>query len=463
MFKIKILILSLLLALAGCTSLAPDYQRPKLPVPQHFSVNDTKDNKQPPTAGLQNTGWRAFFSDPQLKSFINESLQYNRDLQLATLKVAEARAQYNVTNASRYPQLDGISDATYRGGLNSGLETTNQYSAGVELNFDLDLFGRLKNMSEADRQNYFSSQQAQRAVHILLVSNVSQSYFNQKRAYQQLMIVKKTLKNYQRSFSLIEHKTQTGRTTLLALEQARGLVETTKSEVAKREWELAQANHALQLLLGKYTKLPDNSVQLSNHLNTVKLPSNLSSEILLQRPDILEIEHTLLAANANIGAARAAFFPSISLTGNLTNSSTDLSSLFNTSNGVWSFVPKIEIPIFNYGKNKANLSLAEIRQNQSIAIYEKRIQNAFKEIADSLSLKNSIQEQIEAQKRYLKSLQITSIRASALFNNGALGYIEVLDAERSLLSTQQLITDLLYSQQVNEINLFAALGGGLIE
>ncbi len=170
-----------------------------------------------------------------------------------------------------------------------------------------------------------------------------------------------------------------------------------------------------------------------------------------------------MAANANIGAARAAFFPSISLTGNLTNSSTDLSSLFNTSNGVWSFVPKIEIPIFNYGKNKANLSLAEIRQNQSIAIYEKRIQNAFKEIADSLSLKNSIQEQIEAQKRYLKSLQITSIRASALFNNGALGYIEVLDAERSLLSTQQLITDLLYSQQVNEINLFAALGGGLIE
>ncbi len=126
----------------------------------------------------------SIFSDPQLKSFINESLQYNRDLQLATLKVAEARAQYNVTNASRYPQLDGISDVTYRGGLNSGLETTNQYSAGVELNFDLDLFGRLKNMSEADRQNYFSSQQAQRAVHILLVSNVSQSYFNQKRAYR---------------------------------------------------------------------------------------------------------------------------------------------------------------------------------------------------------------------------------------------------------------------------------------
>ncbi len=189
----------------------------------------------------------------------------------------------------------------------------------------------------------------------------------------------------------------------------------------------------------------------------------MSSEILLQRPDILEIEHTLMAANANIGAARAAFFPSVSLTGNLTNSSTDLSNLFNTTSGIWSFIPKIEIPIFNHGRNKANLSLAEIRQNQSISIYEKRIQNAFKEISDSLDFKNSIQEQIEAQNRYLKSLQITSIRANTLFNNGALSYIEVLDAERSLLSTQQLIVDLLYSQQVNEINLFAALGGGLIE
>ncbi|CNH91328.1 Cu(I)/Ag(I) efflux RND transporter outer membrane protein [Yersinia pekkanenii] len=460
MFKIKVLTLSALFALTGCTSLAPDYQRPALPVPQQFSVSH---NELIPSTGIQDVGWRTFFSDAQVKVLINEALQHNRDLQLATLKVAQARAQYNVTDADRYPQLNASSNITYTGGLNSESKSTNQYGIGMGLIFDLDFFGRLKNMSEADRQNYFASQQAQRSVHILLVSSVSQSYFNQRLAYHQLLVAKQTLENYQRSYSFVEQQLQTGRTTLLALEQARGVIETTQSEIFKREGELAQANHALQLLLGKYTVLPDDNLQSANSLDVVKLPSNLSSEILLQRPDILAAEHVLMAANANIGAARAAFFPSISLTGNLTGSSTELSSLFNTASGMWSFVPKIEIPIFNAGRNKANLTLAEISQQQSVLEYEKKIQNAFKEVSDALSLRNSIQLQIEAQKRYFMSLQITVLRANILFSNGVVSYIEVLDAERSLFSTQQSILDLKYAQQVNEVNLFTALGGGWVE
>lgn len=195
----------------------------------------------------------------------------------------------------------------------------------------------------------------------------------------------------------------------------------------------------------------------------VKLPPNLSSQILLQRPDIMEAEYLLKAADANIGAARAAFFPSITLTSGLSASSTELSSLFTSGSGMWNFIPKIEIPIFNAGRNKANLKLAEIRQQQSVVNYEQKIQSAFKDVSDTLALRDSLSQQLESQQRYLDSLQITLQRARGLYASGAVSYIEVLDAERSLFATQQTILDLTYSRQVNEINLFTALGGGWIE
>ncbi|HBT7973394.1 Cu(+)/Ag(+) efflux RND transporter outer membrane channel SilC, partial [Klebsiella pneumoniae] len=195
----------------------------------------------------------------------------------------------------------------------------------------------------------------------------------------------------------------------------------------------------------------------------VKLPPNLSSQILLQRPDIMEAEYQLKAADANIGAARAAFFPSITLTSGLSASSTELSSLFTSGSGMWNFIPKIEIPIFNAGRNKANLKLAEIRQQQSVVNYEQKIQSAFKDVSDTLALRDSLSQQLESQQRYLDSLQITLQRARGLYASGAVSYIEVLDAERSLFATQQTILDLTYSRQVNEINLFTALGGGWVE
>ena len=201
----------------------------------------------------------------------------------------------------------------------------------------------------------------------------------------------------------------------------------------------------------------------SGDIKPVTLPPSLSSQILLQRPDILEAEHGLMAANANIGAARAAFFPSITLTSSVSSSSSDLSSLFNATSGMWFFVAIIDIPIFNAGRNQSNLDLAEIRQQQSVVNYEQKIQNAFKEVADALVLRQSIADQISGQQRYLTSLQITLQRARALYQNGAVSYIEVLDAERSLFATQQSLLDLNYAQQVNEIKLFAALGGGWVE
>lgn len=460
MSKFKLLTLSAIFVLAGC-SLAPDYQRPTLPVPQQFSL---KQNALVPAPGeYQDTGWRSFFVDSQVKALIGEALVNNRDLRMAVLKVQEARAQYGVTDADRYPQLTAGSSGTYSGKLKGDSSTDREFEAGLNLSFDLDFFGRLKNMSEAERQNFFASEEARRAVHISLISNVSQSYFNQRLAYAQLQVAEETLQNYQRSYAFVEKQLVTGSTNVLALEQARGVIESTRSEIAKRKGDLAQANNALQLLLGTYGKLPDDHARSCGDIKPVTLPPSLSSQILLQRPDIMEAEHGLLAANANIGAARAAFFPSITLTSSVSSSSSDLSSLFNAASGMWNFVPKIDIPIFNAGRNQSNLDLAEIRQQQSVVNYEQKIQNAFKEVADALVLRQSIADQISGQQRYLDSLQITLQRARALYQNGAVSYIEVLDAERSLFATRQSLLDLNYAQQVNEIKLFAALGGGWVE
>lgn len=460
MSKFKLLTLSAIFVLAGC-SLAPDYQRPALPVPQQFSL---KQNALVPAPGeYQDTGWRSFFVDSQVKALIGEALVNNRDLRMAVLKVQEARAQYGVTDADRYPQLTAGSSGTYSGKLKGDSSTDREFEAGLNLSFDLDFFGRLKNMSEAERQNFFASEEARRAVHISLISNVSQSYFNQRLAYAQLQVAEETLQNYQRSYAFVEKQLVTGSTNVLALEQARGVIESTRSEIAKRKGDLAQANNALQLLLGTYGKLPDDHARSRGDIKPVTLPPSLSSQILLQRPDIMEAEHGLLAANANIGAARAAFFPSITLTSSVSSSSSDLSSLFNAASGMWNFIPKIDIPIFNAGRNQSNLDLAEIRQQQSVVNYEQKIQNAFKEVADALVLRQSIADQISGQQRYLDSLQITLQRARALYQNGAVSYIEVLDAERSLFATRQSLLDLNYAQQVNEIKLFAALGGGWVE
>ena len=452
MRSIQLLTLSVIFALTGCLSLAPDYQRPAAPVPQQFSLSQNK--LVTATAGYQETGWRTFFVDPQVKSLISTALANNRDLRMATLKVQEARAQYRVTDADRYPQLTGDGSTTYGGKLKGD---------GLTLSYDLDFFGRLKNLSEADRQNFFASEEARRAVHILLIANVSQSYFNQRLAAAQLQVANDTLQNYQQSYAFVEKQLLTGSTTVLALEQARGMIESTRADIAKRQGQLAQANNALQLLLGSYQRLPDNNASSAVDLKGVTLPPSLSSAILLQRPDILEAEHSLLAANANIGAARAAFFPAITLTSSLSGSSSELSSLFNAGSAMWNFIPKIELPIFNAGRNQANLDLAEIRQQQQVVNYEQKIQSAFKEVADALALRQSLADQIAAQQRYLASLNITLQRATALYRHGAVSYIEVLSAQRDIFTTRQTLLELNYSRQANEITLFTALGGGWME
>lgn len=458
MFNAKQLTLMMAFILAGCTSLAPDYQPPENVVPEQFSLS--QGTLVPTNSRWQETGWQTFFADPQARRMIDVAIRNNRDLRMAVLNVEAARAQYNVTDAGRYPQLNGTTGATYEGDLQGQKSTSKSYDIGLNLSYELDFFGKLKNMSEADKQNFFASQAAQRAAQIVVVTNVSQAYFNQRRLTAQLAIAKETLKNYQQSYAFVEQQLVTGSTNVLALEQARGVIESTRADIAKREGELAQASHALQQLLGTYKTPLEESATSATAVNPLVLPPNLPSTILLQRPDIMEAEHQLRAADANIGVARAAFFPSITLTSGISSGSSSLSSLFNAASGMWNFVPKVDLPIFNAGRNEANLALANVKQRQAVVNYEQKIQTAFQAVADTLSLRDSIEGQLAAQQRYLTSLQITLQRARALYASGAVSYIEVLDAQRSLFTTQQAILDLRYSQQVNEINLFSALGGG---
>ncbi len=451
----------MIFALTGCLSLAPDYQRPAAPVPQQFSLSQNK--LVTATAGYQETGWRTFFVDPQVKSLISTALANNRDLRMATLKVQEARAQYRVTGADRYPQLNGDGSTTYGGKLKGDTTTSSDYTAGLNLSYDLDFFDRLKNLSEADRQNFFASEEARRAVHILLIANVSQSYFNQRLAAAQLQVANDTLQNYQQSYAFVEKQLLTGSTTVLALEQARGMIESTRADIAKRQGQLAQANNALQLLLGSYQRLPDDSASSAVDLKGVILPPSLSSAIPAAAAGYFRGRTQPAGGQRQHRRARAAFFPSITLTSSLSGSSSELSSLFNASGAMWNFIPKIELPIFNAGRNQASLDLAEIRQQQQVVNYEQKIQSAFKEVADALALRQSLADQIAAQERYLASLNITLQRATALYRHGAVSYIEVLSAQRDIFTTRQTLLELNYSRQANEITLFTALGGGWME
>lgn len=458
MFKLKKLAVSTVLILSGCVSFAPEYQQPDLPVPQQFSLSQNR--LITPGTTLADSRWQTFFAHPAVRAVIASALAHNPDLTLAALKVEEARAQLQLSQSNQRPQLDGETALTRQQGIKGDAGSGSTVTAALTASYELDLFGQLKNLSEADRQNLLASEQARRAVQIALIANVAQSYFNQQLALNQLAIARQTWQSYQQSYHFVEQQLIVGGSNLLAVEQARGVIDSAQADIEKRQGELAQANNALQLLVGYQAPVTAASLSPDDTLHQLRLPAHLSSAILRQRPDIMEAEHQLKAADANIGAARAAFYPAISLTSGLSTTSDALGSLFSPVSGLWNFIPKITIPIFNGSRNESNLQLATIRQQQAVANYQKKIQLAFREVADALSLRDSLQQQINARQRYLKSLEISRSRAQRLYSAGAISYIEVLDAERQLFATQQTILDLKYSQQVNEINLFVALGGG---
>lgn len=458
--------LSASLALVGC-SLAPTYERPGMPVPQQYpeTTESTRDLTAPSAADL---GWAELFNDPQLKALIDIALDNNRDLRIAVERVEEARAQYGVVQSERFPAIGVAGNAQVTrspeelrmGGPNSD-SVSRIYTAGVGLTaFELDFFGRIRNLSEAAFQRFLATEQAQRTVHINLVAQVAEAYFRYRTAAELESLMQKTLDSRQNTLNLVQARYDSGVASALDLTQARAQLETVRADLAAIRRMQSQAENALQLLLGTPIPqdLPAPTVFGKGQL-IERVPAGLPSDLLERRPDVLAAENGLRAANANIGAARAAFFPNISITGLLGFASPELGGLFGSGNRYWQYSPQIQIPIFGGGL-RGNLALAEARQNIAVSEYERAIQVAFREVADALAGEATYSGQLDA----LRALENTSLEAVELarlrYETGVDSFLQVQTAEVNLYATQRQFIQTGMESLLNRVELYKALGGG---
>jgi multidrug efflux system outer membrane protein len=471
--------------LAGC-SLIPDYLRPDAPVASSFPdgpAYKAETNQQ--GASADTLGWRDFFGDPTLQRLIDIALHNNRDLRVATLNIASAQAQYRVQHSDLFPHIDLTGSGEFEkipggsalslGGLGGGgsspIPTGNQavnfrlFSAGVGFtNYELDLFGRVRSLSQQAFEQYLGEAETQRSAQISLIAEVAGAYFAVLADRELLRLTEETLKSETASYDIAKLQLSGGTSTALNARQAETAVDTARANLVQYTRQAAQDENALVLLLGEPlpADLPAGNGLDSQNM-VADLPAGLPSDLLTRRPDIMAAEHNLEAANANIGAARAAFFPSISLTASDGVTSTRLSKLFTGGATTWSFSPQITVPIFTFGETEANLDLAKVQKNIQVAQYEKAIQTAFREVADALASRGTYGNQLKAEQDLVAatsdSLQLSQMR----FKAGVDSYLPVLDAERSLYTAQQTLLALKQAQLTQLATLYKALGGGWVE
>ena len=462
--KAPLSVITASLILAGC-SLAPTYERPTAPIPVVWS--DPIENKATANSTAAALQWQSFVTDEALRKLIQISLDNNRDLRQALLNVEAARAQYQIQRADRVPGFEGQGTGTRQRvpgdsavQREAGVQETYQVGVGLTA-FELDIFGRVRNLSQAALQEYLSTEEAARGVQISLIAEVIQAYLIRDGALHRHALTQQTLQSRMSSLALIERRRQAGTTTALEYQDALGLTEQAKVEIERTSREFRQASNALALLLGvsdlkgHLPEQPMNSTMLLQDIG-----AGTPSDLLMYRPDVRAAEHQLQARNANIGAARAAFFPRISLTGFLGSSSTELSDLFNSGQRTWSFAPQISIPIFNGGRNRANLDLANLRKDQAIASYEKSIQTAFREVSDALAATDTLRREEAAQSALAKSSQLTLNLAQARYRAGVDDHLRYLDAQRSDFANQIALIQVETQRQIALATLFKTLGGG---
>ena len=459
----SLLSLALMTALTGC-SLIPDYQRPDAPVAGDWPQGEAYQQSAA-QASEQTLGWREFFRDPALQQLIEVALENNRDLRVAALNVDAYRALYRIQRADLLPAVsaDGAGTRSRTPGdlsMSGEPAISSQYSATFGVSWELDLFGRLRSLRDQALEEFFASEAAQRSTQISLIASVANAWLTLQADQALLQVTRDTLKTYEESFGLTQRSFDVGVASALELRQARSAVDSARVSIEQYTRLVAQDRNALTLLLGQNLPAGLPSGDGLERTQLAALPVGLPSDLLQQRPDILQAEFQLRAVNASIGAARAAFFPRISLTGAAGTASRELSGLFDGGSGYWSFSPSISVPIFNAGQLRANLDYAEISRNIQVAQYEKAIQTAFREVVDGLAAQATYTRQVQAQRDLLATSEDYYNLAERRYRTGVDSYLTVLDAQRQLLSVQQqLISDRL-AQMTSEVNLFKALGGG---
>ncbi len=456
---ISLMLLAGTLALSAC-QIMPKFSKPAAPIPEKFPVV-----AEPVAAPVADIGWREFFLTPSLKQTIASALANNRDLKTAALRIDEARALYNIQRSDQKPTVNATAGASDSRQLLAGtMRDTTIYQVGVGMTaFELDFFGRVKNLSEAALAQFFATEEAQRAMQVSLVGEVAKAWLTERGLTEQIALAERTLKARTTSYELIKKRFDAGITNALELRQSETLVQTARTIVLSLKREHALSINALALLVGTNTPSSGQSTNLLSQPVTADIGAGLSSELLTYRPDIRAAEQRLRSAQANIAAARAAFFPRISLTAGAGLASTELGNLFQNNSGTWIFSPQLVLPIFDAGRNKANLSLAEVRADIAIASYEKIIQVAFREVADALAARATLSDEITAQEAVRASQAARLELAQTRYKNGIASYLDVLDAEREMFAAEQQLLQTKLLKITNAVDLYRSLGGGLNE
>lgn len=457
--------------LAGCVNLAPDHTRPELATAPAFDPAYRPDG----TVVASQLSYREWYRDPRLQDLIASALANNRDLMAATARIEQARASFRIENSRRLPSVVATASGTRTrqatagnpaigagGGNLPASFTFNRYDIGVGVSaFELDFWGRVKNLSEAGRASYLASVATQRAFYLSLIADTATTYFEIVETEEQIVLAEATAASRREGLKIAKLRLDAGVTSALPYRQAETLLTQAEQQIASERLSLAQLRNQLSVLVGG--TVPDNLPQglsLAAQADERRLAAGLPSELLLARPDIIAAEEQLRAARANIGAARAAFFPSISLTSNVGLTSTSLGNLFDGDGLGWSFGPSISLPIFDFGQREASLDLAKAREVEQVATYDRTVQQAFREVSDALAGREYLAQQIATLER-ARAAQVEIARiARARYREGVADYLEVLDAERNLFSAEQQLLATRRAWLQNGATLFVSLGGG---
>jgi multidrug efflux system outer membrane protein len=464
----------LLVTLLSACGLIPEYQRPLAPVAARFAGDAASQMANRASKPVADIGWMEVFTDPALQKLIQLTLDNNRDLRVAVLNIEKARAQYGVERAALFPTVNAASSESASrtpADLSSTGKALTAHSYSATLGFsayELDLFGRVRSLKEQALQSFLSTAEARRSTQISLIAEVVTAWLTLASDRDRLRLAQDTLSSQSNTYQLTQRSYALGSSSALSLRQAQTSVESARVDVESYTAQVEQDRNALVLLAGTELSeqllppgLPDTRLTAASPLASI--PPGLPSDLLQRRPDILEAERSLRAANANIGAARAAFYPSISLTASAGTSSASLAGLFKGGSGSWSFVPQISLPIFDAGANRANLDIATISRDITVAQYEKAIQTAFREVSDALAQRNTLGRQLEAQEALVDASAETLRLSQARFDSGVDSYLTVLDSQRTLYSAQKNLIGTRLSRWSNLVTFYKTLGGGWVK